>query len=91
MDYNLAKKLKDAGFPYKDVPHRAVGTEINGKADFVFEPSFDELIEAFSNSEFFELSKLSDGWGCNDHYVACMDKTPKEAVANLWLELNKKI
>ena len=97
MNYELAKKLKDAGFPDKKVGEIVEYPE--GKAFGI--PNLSELIEALGDV-YFSLSNHSgdQGWCAtlNDHFCSPMDiqkyhghgKTPEEAVANLWLELNKK-
>lgn len=65
--------------------------DFKGKVDEIFNLSIplEYLIEALG-SVFFDLNKLQDGWGANDHYHTGLGKTPNEAVARLWLELNKK-
>ena len=87
MNYELQHKLKDAGFPQGDCD------EIEG--DVTYEPSLSELIEACGDLSF----KLE--WGSNEKVWYAhgsigrggedtKGETPEEAVANLWLELNKK-
>ena len=83
MNYELAKQLKDAGFPQ------------NGTGQFIdvklASPTLSELIEACGD-DFLNLYKTKDKWNCvhpledNDD---CCGSTPEEAVAHLWLELNK--
>lgn len=100
MNYELAKKLKDAGFPQGDelvckCYFISDGEKGNAKSVFdckterVYIPTLEQLIEA-CNSSFFELSKLSDGWVASDHYEVGKGSTPSEAVANLWLAINKE-
>ena len=111
MNYELAKKLKEAGFPQL----------MSGKGDFINEegdgfeemqrkgfasltkylwycPTLEELIEA-SSPHLEELMKVSSYWvaisiGTDPNPLGPIMKakgsTPSEAVANLWLELNKK-
>lgn len=86
ISYELAKKLKDAGFPIPDIrdgSHKQFLTP-----EIVIVPTLSELIEA-CGGVFFELSKLKDGWGCSDHYKIGRGLSPEEAVAILWLEQNK--
>lgn len=83
MDYNLAKKLKDAGFPdsqYMDLE------------DILDRPTLSELIEACGD-KFGQLDHYQNDekWKAEakEMYMAT-GKTAEEAVANLWLVLNKK-
>lgn len=107
IKYELAKKLKDAGFPqdcnmrhYHPTHGMSVGiphpdTLID--PEVVALPTLSELIEAVlpkcSNFAMFCHSE----WTCGDYLAYQSDwlervtgSTPEEAVANLWLELNKK-
>jgi hypothetical protein len=98
MDYELAKKLSDKGFPRENILE-----SIDGEYQF---PTLEELIEACGEG-FYSL----ENWG-EQGYVACdqsnfvnlscgccsedrqqqfIAKTPTEAVANLWLALNTKV
>jgi len=106
ITYELAKDLKDAGFPFKE--KHAV--EIDGQLYKAF--TLSELIGA-CGEEFLGLTKLNDddpdkaegGWyadtrteGCNCDYESDphfnwkseFGKTPEEAVAKLWLALNNE-
>lgn len=89
ITYELAKQLKDAGFPLKSSSHEHVDGVIFDDGEYYKIPTLSELIEA-CNSVFFVLEKLKDGWGCNDHYIRETGKSPEESVANLWLLINKK-
>lgn len=98
MNYELATKLKEAGFPQGIDPERLIY------------PTLAELITA-CGSKFFYVSKLTGynafpenqekpkllPWGAKgllenpEKYTEMfLGSTPEEAVANLWLELNKK-
>lgn len=91
MNYELVKQLKDAGWEkYSGVPLFI--------DDNVFPPSLSELIEAIG-IKFDRLSFVGDEWlasvytkGINlgDDIVIARGNAPEEAVAKLWLELNKK-
>lgn len=103
MNYELAKKLKDAGFPNSDKWNLG-----NPYSDGSFDwfdgekPTLSELIEACGNG-FNDLAKINNEWMASsatyeNSYMATTaeiflnvgnGKTPEEAVANLWLELNK--
>lgn len=96
MTYELAKKLKDAGFPIK------------GKDEWFF-PDLSELIEACGEIELILRNASWNrirNWECwkggewkqetenktggrEMKFFQCAS-TPEEAVALLWLELNKK-
>jgi len=118
MDYELAKKLKDMGFPSKyknweckecgkpyedsEVGTSCVSCGWNGarKVDVVFRaPTLSELIEAcVTNKEERCFYRLFYDWfekqweadaGTSDEHFAGYGKTPEEAVAKLWIELNK--
>lgn len=130
MNYDLAKKLKDAGF--KQEKHHAVivqvckhgfGTHIDCKCsndDYVYTPNLSELIEACGKTKsrmsgnihkdvkqvmYFclEYDEVVRVWKAGFKFgnlfsfensslkkiLLGQGKTPEEAVANLWLELNK--
>lgn len=82
MNEDLARKLKDAGFP------------IRGPVEMVTKrPTLSELIEAINDHvklEWFPKTRWAYANCCdrNDHQQT--GKTPEEAVANLLLELNNK-
>lgn len=103
MDYKLALKLKEAGFPqhFETGYHRAYYDEATQKQVFIFKslgkeiilkPTLDDLIEACGD-EFDFLERFDDGkWnaiGINYHDSGLCDSAI-EAVAQLWLALNKK-
>lgn len=92
INYELAKELKDAGFPLK---MKRTWTDIfdddYSEESGCYLPTLSELIEACGKSFTLESSELGfrafrtpvlveGGWSA----------TPEEAVARLWLELNKK-
>ena len=99
MTHELAKQLKDAGFPQRQLE---VGDftlcqhdkeqlhETNDTCEILNIPTLSELIEACVDIS-FSLNKTNTGFwiesvkGDTETYP-----TPEEAVANLWLALNKK-
>ena len=87
MNYGLAKKLKDAGFPQggKVRPTECAGWG-GGDSD-VINPTLEELIDACGDD--FRLLELVSGkrWECVG--VDEFFDTPTEAVAMLYLALNK--
>lgn len=104
MNYELAKKLKDAGFPmkttelelYGSTPSRFLAPAEEG--GFYNEPTLSELIETcgskFDRLTRNEMTDDSAVWrvDCYDMAVGNFGEgsTPEEAVANLWLALNEK-
>jgi len=97
MKYELAKQLKNAGFPKE-------GFELNkmwGATDNEHRncPTLSELIEAcVTNKEERCIYRIDYDWfekqweasaGTADKHFAGYGSTPEEAVANLWLNLNK--
>ena len=100
MEYELAKQLKDTGFPQKS-PRETWCTECNEtalyarcykhKKEYIVFPTLSELIEACGD-DFFRLIRADEGiWAASDtHHYRYESSTPEEAVAKLWLELNKK-
>lgn len=104
MTYELAKELKDAGFPEQT----RIAAEMNLRRYYPMTPpeapSFpllQELIEETKN-----IATLDTGiiWDCEDeewvafhglkdgHWIEIgAGNTPEEAVARLWLALNTRI
>lgn len=103
MNYELAKKLKDAGFTQFGSNEDGYATTDAG--DMIYIPHLHELIEACGNS-FFSLSVSLNGdiwyafgdweWQLGEEPKQAKDmrlghgSTPEEAVANLYLALNNK-
>lgn len=111
MNYELLKKLKEAGFKFtkypkykSEVPLERYAKAIHFETGELFEePTLSELIEACG--EEFMLTNECGKWeawsGIDNKYAPirmgesgakfeCTGSTPEEAVANLWIELNKK-
>ncbi len=92
MTYETAKNLKDAGFP--TMQHSQCSRCVPGwnGEDNICIPTLEELIEACGDR--FESLENNNGWiasgGSNKNIIIKVGITPSEAVANLWLELNKK-
>ena len=116
MNYELAKKLKDAGFPQGDwVAHKEL-TPKGYRTTYYYEiyiPTLSELIEAchpLAADDFGIILNHKGEWEAYLIYYGYFDcwpemknedgacsirlesfgSTPEEAVANLWLSLNKK-
>ena len=101
MDIELAKKLKEAGFPFKErylESHNGESSELQwDNADWEY-PTLSELIEACGKRfKFLERIQMVDDtddgieiwFRCNDNTMTD-SHFPEEAVATLWLVLNKK-
>lgn len=119
MNYELAKKLKDAGFP-QGISEEFFGRYALGGGEPVLErrndpsqsadeladsPTLPELLEACGRFQHRQIGLIKNG----DEWMAGLDskssgvllfestadfesdwcKTPEEAVANLWLALQK--
>lgn len=105
MKEELAQQLKDAGFPGIKIgeyfSHR-VGShsdDYGGDSDYPCHcndnhfPTLSELIEECRDG-FCELTRYDVGWRAyknTSNFVTGEGATPEEAVAHLWLELNKKV
>lgn len=97
ISYELAKELHDASFPQIGTGKRIAPPDkiVARRHDFVYVPTLDELIEACGPHFFSLVYDLGKGWRCfsdTDQWntVATSDgSTPAEAVARLWLALNK--
>lgn len=92
MNYELARQLKEAGFPQD-----GIGQFVDTK---LASPTLSELIEACGD-DFDGLmpqrrvkNSLGKFVAMKDRYESLSDcffgETPEEAVAKLWLKLNKK-
>ncbi len=93
MPYELAKQLKDAGFPTAKCTCVLMHDE-NGCITGWHEPNLSELIEACGD-KFKSITRYGkDCWDADsegaDPDWSTDGETPETAIANLWLELNKK-
>lgn len=119
MNYELAKQLKDAGFPQRtglcslcfidSEENIIVNYPIPEEKEVVYIPSLSNLIEACGKlSKDFPWGEdkfdfTLEYWSKLDEWIAGyqepnyhehledrgIGKTPEEAIAKLWLELNK--
>ena len=99
MKYELAKKLKDAGFKVESHDCWEKGCQSN---DGVCYPTLSELIEACGKMSLFSYrgQKVWQAEGGElyvnketmqgGYKIRVIGLTPEEAVAELWLALNKK-
>ncbi len=102
MNYELAKQLKDAGFPFDFGEEMIFDTsppQWNVKHyGFTRKPSLSELIEACGDITFTLIRKYngifevfnSNIQSSESWTLMCSGSTPEEAVSLLWLALNKK-
>ena len=101
MDYELAKQLREAGWP-QDMGLRPIVsarsrnyTALMLEKDEPVFPTLRELIDACGDGV-DALIRDDSGWDAYSGYAVDYyslkeyGETPEEAVARLWLELNKK-
>ncbi len=95
MTYKLAKKLKDAGYKMEESDRSGIGHIPNLQAIYPQKAfwtgvSLCELIES-CGAIFMSLELRGYDWYAKAYpKIETSGSTPEEAVANLWLELNKK-
>lgn len=109
ISFELAKKLKDEGFPQNETFHFYLmedGNYTKDSKEGVFVPSLSELIEAcggkqnkegesfvlwFGETEWHAgyTNYLSDDY-IDDYFGQGSGSTPEEALASLYLSINKK-
>ena len=94
MDNELAKELKEAGFP--QAIHYSSGgvadyleTDANGKTHIVSVPTLEELVEA-CGVDFQSVARFSYApfLARGRQIMQTKGQTPTEAVARLWLTLH---
>lgn len=97
MTYELAKQLKDKGFP-QDMSNgvwawgdEAISTLPTVKPERAYVPTLSELIEACGDyiRGIHHKTDHCGSWCAEDKNRTCIagNKTPEEAVAKLWLKL----
>ena len=92
MEYKLAKQLKDAGFPQKAKSEYPLYMCEDDKEPLQI-PTLSELIEACGDR--FTSLQLEDGTWYTDGITGDIldhekkGETPEEAVAKLYIKLNK--
>lgn len=77
IDYELAKRLKDAGFPFKHPGSKW--------SKYIF-PTLSELVEACGGNIWF--GSINESYIAIKNGISVNKRTREEAVANLWLKLN---
>jgi hypothetical protein len=100
MKYELALELKDAGFPQEGKGERIGSPDalLWRRHDRVYKPTLEELIEACGDN-FFSLQRVKRFSTDSIEWIASArgtsfkgsSLTPIEAVARLWIAINKKI
>jgi hypothetical protein len=99
MNFDLAKQLKDAGFVQPmnledTLPIGGVYTQMGSEGEPVYTPTLSELIEK-CGSQFHSLEKDGGKFAAFCKGDVAERKTgsgdsPEEAVARLWLALQRK-
>ena len=99
IDYTTVKELKDAGFPQGEqrIPPFEIESDSGIEFPLPHTPTLDELIEACGEGFTALVNVYDDVWFAGELDVGDSfkrgygeGKTPEEAVAKLWLALNKK-
>ena len=90
VTYELAKRLKEAGFP-QGRASSPVSLEVPSETEVRY-PSLSELIEACGDA-CFKVCCMPGRYVVAREASEAMEEcsTPEEAVANLWIELEKKL
>lgn len=105
MNYELAKQLKDAGFPKiilvcdnTDIEHMCRADMNDCVMGSLNNPTLSELIEACGDKfwSLFRTNNALGNWEATDknnngwiNNIRVFGNTPEESVAQLWLSLNK--
>ncbi len=101
MTYELAKKLKDAGWKFRPCSQGSWNGGLIFKFDeysrgeMFYAPTLEELIEACGvKGTLFRMNNVDGPWTAetdrDGHWSYGHGSTPTEAVARLWLALNEK-
>lgn len=92
MNYNLAKQLKDCGYPQKEHSGYFHQGDLVGDDDLPYVPTLSELIEACGD-KFKELVRNDDGnFECRNDYMdmeTAEYPTPEEAMAHWYLKIHE--
>jgi len=102
MTYKNCKELKDAGFPQDgdnitsfqgEAETVYVNSIDSGSNDYCYVPTLSELIEACGGNLDGIMKSKGEWVAMKDRYKSSGEcffgSTPEEAVARLWIELNK--
>jgi hypothetical protein len=92
ISFQLARQLKDAGFPQSELAR----AQRKAGYDYVCMPALATLIEA-CREDFGALRREADVWVACEYISergrwgnAHEGESPEDAVARLWLSLNRK-
>ena len=98
ISYELAKQLKEAGFPQggKGIWVLPPDSLVARQTDRLYRPTLEELIEACGEIELTLMREIVadvSGWlaVAYEPIIQCGGLTANEAVARLWLVLNKNV
>lgn len=96
MNHELITRLHFCGYPLKRTDWQITKIPQSFKVEGIWYllPALSELIEKCGNS-FFDLRRQEDGFCAYESRsrmspICGFGLTPEEAVANLWLSINKK-
>ena len=102
MDYELAKQLHDAGFPFQktSIGFEMVSEHVRyNESPLAYRvPTLEELIEACGDEFILLKNMMLDRWYAKgyirkpkikERHISTYELSPKVAVAKLWLEINK--
>jgi hypothetical protein len=95
MNDVLVRQLKDAGFPVvtftpqEGVEHRATDWAV-GDGTVVQTPTLAQLIEACVMFQRLTYDAEHDRWHATGSTFTGDGTSPEEAVAHLWLQLNRR-
>jgi hypothetical protein len=95
MDYELLRQLHDARYPLKPYPEWAAAKDGPMAPEFI-SPTLSELKEALGDKLKSLVENHTAQWrwwasAYSDGAIVCGGKTPEEALARLWLQLNLQV
>lgn len=90
MDYDLAKELEDTGFETYKIRRFKPGESFSVTTPTVPDPNLEDLIIACGD-DFLSLDHTINGWRALSLVPGAKGSglSPRDAVARLWLALNK--
>lgn len=92
MKYDLAKRLKDAGFPQENSVLISRGNGVGADFEYLSNPDLSYLIKMCGDNNFKLTADHKGRWYSYSYInaVGAEGDTPEEAVAKLWIKLNGK-
>ncbi len=93
MTYDLAKKLKDAGFPQKEHRNSFCGNDAcaTGNRMCDYDPTLLELIVGLGSGRIDIIRPVLGLWEIGAEGWKVSGKTPEEALAELWITVNRQM